>query len=252
MWESGGGGLPDLQTMSEVRGDSELQSEILEDLREATNWRAWLCDLVRPHLGDDPLEIGSGVGDYGHELAAALPRFTVSEADPRRLALLRTRFADHPRVGVRELLAPILETGEHSAVVSFNVLEHISDDVGALASFAGLVRPGGRVVVVTPACQAAMSRFDREVGHVRRYSARSLRASAVAAGLDVVEIRHLNAPGLLAWFVMMKLLRGRPTAGAPLRLWDGRMIPLIRRLESRVPAPFGQTLVLVARVPAHA
>lgn len=236
--------------MSEVRGDTELQTEVLEDLREAVNWRAWLCDLARPHLGDDPIEIGSGVGDYGEELASSLPRLTVSEADPGRLAALRARFTDHPRVEVRELLAPIAETGDHSAVVSFNVLEHISDDVGALASFAGLVRPGGRVVVVTPACQGAMSRFDREVGHVRRYSRRSLQSAAVAAGLEVVEVRHLNAPGLLAWFVMMKLLRGRPTAGAPLRFWDGRVIPLMRWVESRVPVPFGQTLLLVARVPA--
>ena len=235
--------------MSEVRGDSELQSEILEDLREAVNWRSWLCDLVAPHLGDDPLEIGSGVGDYGDQLASALPRFTVSEADPTRLAGLRVRFADHPRIEVRELLAPITATDEHSAVVSFNVLEHIADDVGALASFGALVRPGGRVVVVTPACQAVMSRFDREVGHVRRYSERSLRAAAVAAGFDVEEIRYVNAPGLLAWLVMMKLLRGRPTAGAPLRLWDGRVIPLIRAVEARIRVPFGQTLLLVARVP---
>ena len=79
---------------------------------------------------------------------------------------------------VRPLLVPIVEAAEHSAVVSFNVLEHIEDDVGALASFAGLVRPGGAIVVLTPACPFAMSPFDREIGHLRRYSRRSL----VAAG----------------------------------------------------------------------
>lgn len=235
--------------MSQVRGDTELQTEILEDLSEAVNWRSWLCDLALPWLGEDPLEIGSGTGDHAADLSQQLDNLTVSEADPARLAGLRRRFAGQDRIVVRELLAPITETGQHSAVVSFNVLEHIADDVGALASFGGLVRPGGHVVVLTPACPAAMSRFDRDVGHVRRYTARSLSAAGHAAGLDVVEVRYVNAPGLAAWLVMMKLLRGRPRAGAALRLWDGRIIPLIRRIEERLRPPFGQTLLMVARVP---
>lgn len=235
--------------MSLVRGDGALQTQVLEDLEGAANWRRWLCDLALPYLGDDPLEVGSGTGYYGEELAHHLPSLTVSEADPRRLVTLRERFADHDRVRVRPLHVPISERGEHSAVVSFNVLEHIPDDTAALASFAGLVRPGGAVVVLTPAGPFAMSPFDREIGHVRRYSRRSLVAAATAAGLTVEEVRHINAPGLIAWIVAMRLLRRRPGASVAQRVWDARIIPLIRRVEAHVRVPFGQTLLLVARVP---
>lgn len=235
--------------MSDVEGDTGLQSDVLEDLVEARNYRRWLIDLSLPHLGDDPLEVGSGLGHYAADWAASgVNRWTASEADPGRLAALRTRFAGHPVVRVRELAVPIAETGSHSAVVAYNVLEHIPDDVAALRAFAGLLRPGGRVVLVVPAFPSAMSDFDRLIGHQRRYRRRSLRAAAEAAGLTVEVLHHVNLLGLPAWYLLVRLLKGRPQAGLPLTVFDRLVVPVLRRVEARVHPPIGQSLFLVARV----
>ena len=234
--------------MTGVEGDSGLQSDVLEDLVEARNYRRWLVDLAAPYLGDDPLEVGGGLGHYAAEWAAAgLPRFTTSEADLARLEVLRTRFEHDPVVRVRELAVPIAETATHSAVVACNVLEHIPDDVAALRAFAGLVRPGGAVVVLVPAFPSAMSQFDLAIGHQRRYRRASLRRAAEDAGLVVEVLHYVNLPGLLAWYIAVKLLRGRPKAGLLLTVYDRGVVPWLRRLEARCPPPFGQSLFLVAR-----
>ena len=236
--------------MSAVEGDTGLQSETLEDLVEARHYRRWLVDLALPHLGDDPLEVGSGLGHYAADWAAAgVPRWTASEADPGRLAQLRTRFAGDPVVRVRELSVPVEQTAQHSAVVAYNVLEHIPDDVAALRAFAGLLRPGGRVVLVVPAFPSAMSRFDLAIGHQRRYRRRTLRTAAEDAGLRVEVLHHVNAVGLLGWYVAVKALRGRPRAGLLLTAYDRGVVPWLRRVEARTPPPFGQSLFLVARRP---
>ena len=39
----------------------------------------------------------------------------------------------------------------------------------------------------------------------------------------------------------------RPREGRALALWDRRVIPLLRALESRRPPPFGQSIFAVAR-----
>jgi SAM-dependent methyltransferase len=233
-----------------VEGDSDLQTEVLEDLVEAVHYRRWLVDLALPHLGDDPMEIGSGLGHYAADWrSAGVSRLTVSEADHGRLAGLRERFASDPGVVVRELAVPIDESASYSAVIAYNLLEHIPDDAAALRGFTQLLRPGGRVVLVVPAFPSAMSRFDRAIGHQRRYRSRSLRAVAEQAGLRVEVLHHVNCLGLLGWFVAVKLLRGRPKAGPLLTVYDRGVVPWLRRLEARRRPPFGQSLFLVARRP---
>lgn len=235
--------------MSSVRGDTTLQTAVLDELAEAEHYRDWLISLAAPWAGDDLIEVGSGTGEYvpGWLALGAEVRVTATEGDPGRLQGLTSRFADDPRVKVRELLLPCEHSAEHSAAVAFNVIEHIEDDVAALRSMSNLIRADGHVIVFVPAFEFAMSAFDREIGHVRRYRVDSLRRALDAADLDVETIHYVNSVGLLAWFVGMRILGRRPTSGRALDLWDEHVIRRLRRLEERRLPPFGQSVFAVAR-----
>ena len=92
--------------MADITGDQRIQSEVLEGLATAVNHRRWFVELALPYLGDNPIEIGSGLGDYAIEWAEHLPRFTATEADPDRLVLLKERMADYPTIDVKADAAP--------------------------------------------------------------------------------------------------------------------------------------------------
>lgn len=231
-------------------GDTVLQSQTLESVASAQHYHAWLTDLALPHLGEHPLELGSGLGDYAHRwLSLGVPEITVTEIDPGRLEVLRNRFGGDPRVHVRSLDVLGAPPADHSAFLAFNVLEHIPEDVTALRGARRLVRPGGAVVVLVPAFPALMSPFDRAVGHVRRYTRASLRTALTSAGLVVDDLRYLNAPGLAAWFVGMRLLHMTPGDGPVLQVWDRAVVPVARFVEQRRSAPFGQSVFAVAHRP---
>ena len=233
-------------------GDSALQTQSLESVASAVRYHDWLTALGRPHLGDHPVELGSGLGDYAQRwLDTGVPRITVTEVDASRLGHLRHRFARDDRVEVRFLDVRRPEPAEHSAFAAFNVLEHIPDDREAMRAAHALVRPGGKVVVLVPAFQFAMSRFDRAVGHVRRYTRASLARTLTEADLIVREVHYVNMPGLLAWVVGMRLLRMTPGDGRALSLWDAVVIRLSRRWEQRYRPPFGQSVFAVAEVPVR-
>ena len=188
-----------------------LQHRVLEALESARNYNAWIASLALPYLGDDPIEVGSGLGVYGSLwLEAGVPRLTVSDLDPGALGALRSRFAGDPRVSVEPIDLSRAGEAEHSAVVALNVLEHVEDDVNGLRAAAQLVRAGGYAVIFVPAFQFALGRFDREIGHHRRYTIASLTETFRRADLALEHVRYVNAPGLLAWTVAVRILHLTP------------------------------------------
>jgi hypothetical protein len=226
-----------------------FQVDVLEILESARNYNSWITSLILPHLGEHPVELGSGLG-YQTEilLDAGLRHVTVSEPTLEGVAALRDRFAGDPRVDCKVIDFTDPPDGEHSAAYAVNVLEHVADDVGALRGAARLVKRDGRVVVFVPAFPIAMSKFDLELGHFRRYTRASLRHAFVAANLEPEVVRYVNAPGLPVWLVWMRLLGRRPTDGLALSAWDRFVVPVARRIESRIAPPFGQSVLGVARV----
>ncbi len=235
---------------SDVLGDTALQSAVLEANEGAPNYQAWLVSLALPYLGDNPIELGSGLGQYAEDwLDLGVPRITVTEADESRLLHLESRFLDDDRVTVSAIDLTHEQHGEHSCFVSFNVLEHIPDDVEALRAAKNLVRPGGYVVSFVPAFEFAMSKFDRKIGHVRRYRVDMMRSKLSQAGLEPVEVKYVNSPGLLAWWLGMRVLGMTPGSGPILKFWDSQVVPRARRLETGRRVPFGQSVLSVAKVP---
>ena len=235
--------------MADITGDQRIQSEVLEGLATAVNHRRWFIELALPYLGDDPIEIGSGLGDYALEWSEHLPRFTATEADPDRLVLLKERLADHPSIDVRQMLLPTTETGNYSAAVSYNVLEHIEDHVDALRSMATLVRPGGRIILIVPAFMFAMSQVDIATGHVRRYTKKTMRAALTDAGLTVEKLHYANALGLIGYYTATSIFKLAPKEGPMVKIYDSLVLPVTKAMEKVVRPPFGQSVFAVAKVP---
>ena len=235
--------------MPGINGDQCVQSEVLEGLATAVNHRRWFVELAIPFLGDDPIEIGSGLGDYALAWEPHFSRFTATEADPDRLVALKERLGGHETVSIRQMLLPTEEVNTYSGAVSYNVLEHIEDHVGALRSMARLVRPGGRIVLIVPAFPFAMSPVDIATGHVRRYTKKSMRNALTEAGLTIERLEYLNALGLIGYYLATSVFRLIPKEGPMVKLYDQFVLPVTRAAERVMKPPFGQSVYAVARVP---
>jgi SAM-dependent methyltransferase len=236
--------------MTEITGDQRVQSEVLEGLAMAVNHRKWFVELALPYLGEHPIEVGSGLGDYAIDWAAHFKRFTATEADADRLLALKERLAAYPNIDVRQLLLPCDDDGaEYTGAVSYNVLEHIEDHVGALRSMSALVRPGGAIVLIVPAFPFAMSRVDIATGHVRRYTRATMRAALTEAGLAVEELRYVNALGLIGYYMATSVFKLAPKEGPMVKFYDRFVLPVTKASESILRAPFGQSVFAVARTP---
>jgi 2-polyprenyl-3-methyl-5-hydroxy-6-metoxy-1,4-benzoquinol methylase len=224
--------------------DAELAST-LDDLDGAHNYADWIVALMAPHLTGRILEVGAGHGTFTSRLVE-FGHVTATELSERAVALLDERYAGSDRVTVCR--ASELGEGPFDTAIMINVLEHIENDVAALQGLREQLSDCGHVLVFAPAFNALYSPFDAAVGHYRRYTRATLQRAIRDADLELVDLRYVNAPGALAWYVVATRLGRRPTE-TWLKLYDRAVVPVVRRIEERLKPPFGQSLLAVARRP---
>jgi SAM-dependent methyltransferase len=254
---------------------------------EATHWwhlhrreviRRELARLAPPREGLRLAEIGCGLGTVATHLVAS--GWVVDYVDVFDEALQLARARAHARLGARADELRFVR-GDHTegapvsgvdGVLLLDVIEHLPDDVGALANARAALGPGdGTFVLVTvPAFPILWSPWDELERHRRRYTPRSLARALREAGLVPVRQTCFFAPAFPAALAVKAARRGRDGlrraaglgAAAPPRTildaveakhsaWlDRAMLALLapeRRLLAGRRVPFGTSLLAVAR-----
>lgn len=116
----------------------------------------------------DILEIGTGTG-YGTAILA--PRATRFISIDKELPATLNQL-DNAEYYEMEVPPIEFDNSSFDAVVSFQVIEHIKDDISFVREVARILRPEGCFVVTTP--NAPMS-LTRNPWHIREYNADELR-----------------------------------------------------------------------------
>jgi SAM-dependent methyltransferase len=218
------------------------QEEILWELeRDAPSYNDWLLSRAVPFVGEHVLEVGAGIGTFTLLLAGRGIRVTALEPEDELAAILeeRTRGLEGVRVfreTIGDLQSELLDKKADS-IISFNVLEHIPDDRGALEAMRGFLRPGGQLLLVSPAHPFLFGATDRAVDHERRYTKDGLGTLLRDSGYEVADLRYVNPIGAAGWLVSSRLLRRSTLPRGPLKVYE-RLVPALRTID-RMQLPFG-------------
>lgn len=141
------------------------------------------------------------------------------------------------------------------AVVSLDTLEHVPDDVAAIAEITRTLRPGGILVMNVPAYRWLWGPHDIALMHQRRYTARDVRTLLRGAGLKVETVSYsvfLLFPVVMVIRAIDKLRKGParvklPTVPGPIN----RALTILQDIETwlltKVPLPWGSSVVAVGR-----
>ena len=199
------------------------------------------------------LDAGCGSGRTLDELARYGSAHGV-ELNPLGLEAARRRGHD-----VEQAPVEAIPHGDASfdLVTCLDVIEHTDDDAAALRELRRVARPGARLVVSVPAHPCLWSYHDEVNGHRRRYTRRTLRAAAEAAGWSVERMTGFNVAYLAPAALVRIVRRGRGgrNGDSELQLTPSSLdaaLELPLRLEASlvgrgIDLPTGLSLVAVLR-----
>lgn len=231
-------------------------------------------DILELRSGDRILDLGCGFGRHAYEAARRGAHVIALDAGEDEVNGVAGTFAamveqgelspETTKVGVVQgdaLHLPFAD-GTFDRVLCSEVLEHIPNDVGAMAELARVLRPGGTMAITIP-------RFGPELinwalsdeyhmvpgGHVRIYRRSVIESRLESTGLKVTQ--HHYAHGLHSPYWWLKCLVGTTNdthwavkAYHRLLVWDIVKGPKTTRLAEKVLAPLiGKSLIVYLRKP---
>ena len=221
----------------------------LELFAKAERWKSYFRSHLQRYLQGDVLEVGAGLGgttcvfDQG-----GFQSWTCLEPDKelcRQLEQAISQLHQPQRYRLAQGTLSTLEpTALFDAIIYIDVLEHIENDAEEVALAAQHLKPGGNIVILSPAYQFLYSPFDKRIGHFRRYTLSALR-KITPHGCKSKKGFYLDSMGAAASLANRLLLKASMPTAKQIAFWDSVLVRLSRLFDPLHFYSFGRSVIVI-------
>ncbi|MFQ5611549.1 MAG: class I SAM-dependent methyltransferase [Anaerolineae bacterium] len=219
----------------------------------------WVLRVLADYSAPQILDAGCGTGfNLEHLRANNYANVTGLDFSGEALRFCRSRHLTALACG--DATRPPLRCESFEAIMALDLIEHLQDDVSALRELSRLLRPGGSLIIFTPAFNFLWGLQDEVSHHYRRYTAADLRQKLETAGLMIDKLTYANMllfPLIWAGRRVLRFSDNKIDGVSENDLhptWSNGFLqaifaaerPLLRYLN----LPFGVSLFCIARKPA--
>ena len=171
----------------------------LEAFDKAKFWRGYIHFLVKKYLGKNVLEVGAGIGSFTKIYKDKTKNITLTEVDPYNHKTLVSKFKNIKKINVFKKYTSKIK-GKYDTLLHLNVLEHIKNDKKELDNCLKLISSKGFIIILVPAHQKLFSKFDKAVGHFRRYN-KKFFVNYKNNKIKSKKIFYLDSCGMILYFL---------------------------------------------------
>lgn len=137
-----------------------------------------------------------------------------------------------------------IPSGKYDLIFFSEVIEHLPNDELALQKIYKLLRPGGILFLSTPSKNAPLyklgytKKFDREVGHLRRYTAEELQKKLKKNGFKIKKIYKKES--MLRNFLFLN-----PFAGKAIRYIKYFIVDIVTKIDNTLSSITGESQIII-------
>ena len=238
--------------MSDGPNRARIEDELEQQRRlaKADAYLYWLFRNLEPYIGERVLDVGCAIGNIT-QFFITRERVVGIDIAPEMVRESRSRFAGHDNysahvLDVTKSEVMVLAEERLDTIVCAHVLEHVADDVAALAHMHDLLPEGGRLILLVPVVKSVWGPLDVATGHQRRYAWRELQGLLKRTGYAIEDHWYINFLALFGWFLTGRVLKREIIPNEQYSLYN-RITPLLARLETWVRPPIGLSVVAMCR-----
>lgn len=217
----------------------------LELFAQAHQWKAYFRSHLRRFISGDVLEVGAGLGGTTSVFAECdFTTWTCLEPDRALLDQLKANVTgDRYRFHVGTL-AEMPAEQKFDSIIYIDVLEHIEHDAAEVAQAAAHLKPGGKLVILSPAYQYLFSPFDARIGHFRRYTKSSL-LKLTPPGCKVHKAFYLDSVGALASLANKWFLKASMPTAKQISFWNRVLVRCSKVADPLLFYSAGRSVIVV-------
>lgn len=224
--------------------------ETLDAIAGAVRFNEWMYQTIKPFCNGRVLEIGSGIGNISKFFVDSGADISLSDIRPVYCDILKKQFPTVKNILQLDLVHPSFETeyaqhlGSYDSAFALNVVEHIENDSLAIRNCFKLLRENGRLVILVPAYASLYNRFDRELEHFRRYTAKKLNGVLLKENFEIEHSQYFNFMGIPGWYVSGKLQRNKTIPKSQMSFYN-KLVPIFKLVDKIVFNKIGLSVISV-------
>ena len=208
----------------------------------AKNFRSYQFSLIKNYLNGSVAEIGPGNGtfydfykNYINIVHLYEPSinfiYNLHKKKNHKTEIFNCYFIEKPKF--------------YDAIIYMDVLEHIESDKNEVEKAFNSLKKGGKLIINVPAFSFLYSQFDKDIGHYRRYSKKSLNNLLTTFPFEEITMKYYDSIGFLLSFLSKKINKDyRKNFGTKIKIWDS-LIPIAKFLDLLLINRFGKSLIVI-------
>lgn len=220
----------------------------LDKWSQIDRYSRWMYHQYERYIGQTVLEVGAGLGRNVSFYINGRQKVVATDVFASEIKQLKSRFSsyDNFSAGSLDIMKDDLRPyrGKFDTVVCINTIEHLPDDLKAVAHMKECLSAGGHLIILAPALSFLFCHLDENVGHYRRYDRGRMKLLAQACDMKIIKHGYFNFFGIIPYYIKGKF--GKNTGGSySTSISDGAgklinaLSVILEPLEKLLPPPAG-------------
>ena len=220
----------------------KYQGKELENFDLANFWRKYIYFQIKFFLKNKILEVGAGIGSFTKNYEKSFNEITLIEPDKYNFKKLKQNIRNKNIVILNTSIKKTKK--KFNCIIYMNVLEHIRDHVKEINFAIKKLNKNGFLIILVPAHQKLFTKFDKAVGHYRRYSMSFFKKKF--RNITLEKLIFLDFFGYFLYFFNNLFLKKEVYPSKfKILIWDKIFTPITIIIDFLIGYKFGKNILCI-------